>query len=259
MSTAEVDIGRGQVVETLVIAPQVVVVDELGEALFELTWQVVVLRVGSGSSWSGDSARSCPGSSGDKACRGYGSCRAPASQEPSWADRYDGHCRSTAAAAAGPGRAPTRNCAVPSSVCRRHRWRSWWCTASRPGCSARSHRAGSTDRTSPSRSPADKVGSSVSAEAVLPPPVSDARPPNRTGTFRYASGSPGTMANAGVCIQPRRNRSTRRLARRNCSVRFSRQTVRVGRTRLGNRRIVDFFRWRLPCFFMSQRHRRSPT
>src|SRR5208282_773347 len=84
LSTAEVDIGRGQVVETLVIAPQVVVVDELGEALFELTWQVVVLRVGSGSSWSGDSARSCPGSSGDKACRGYGSCRAPASQEPSW-------------------------------------------------------------------------------------------------------------------------------------------------------------------------------
>ena len=38
--------------------------------------------------------------------------------------------------------------------------------------------------------------------AVLPLPVSNACPPNRTCTFRYASGSPGTMANAGVRIQP---------------------------------------------------------
>ena len=30
-----VDIGRDQVVETLVLAPQVVVIDELGEALFD--------------------------------------------------------------------------------------------------------------------------------------------------------------------------------------------------------------------------------
>jgi hypothetical protein len=44
LGTTEVDIGRGQIVETLVVTPQVVVSDELGEALFELTWQVVVLE-----------------------------------------------------------------------------------------------------------------------------------------------------------------------------------------------------------------------
>jgi hypothetical protein len=44
LSTTEVDIGRGQIVETLVVAPQVVVNDELGQALFELTRQVVVLE-----------------------------------------------------------------------------------------------------------------------------------------------------------------------------------------------------------------------
>jgi len=41
LSTTEVDIGRGEVVEALVVAPQVVVIDELRETLFELTWQVV--------------------------------------------------------------------------------------------------------------------------------------------------------------------------------------------------------------------------
>jgi hypothetical protein len=44
LSTTEVDIDRGQIVEALVIAPQVVVIDELGEALLELTWQVVVFE-----------------------------------------------------------------------------------------------------------------------------------------------------------------------------------------------------------------------
>jgi hypothetical protein len=44
LSTTVVDIGRGQIVETLVVAPQVVVNDELGQALFELTRQVVVLE-----------------------------------------------------------------------------------------------------------------------------------------------------------------------------------------------------------------------
>ena len=44
----EVGIGRGQIVETLVVAPQVVVIDELGESLFELARQLVVLeQVGS--------------------------------------------------------------------------------------------------------------------------------------------------------------------------------------------------------------------
>src|SRR3954452_8413694 len=54
--------------------------------------------------------------------------------------------------------------------------------------------------------------------AALLPSVSDARLPNRTCTFRYASGFPGTMANAGARIHPRWNRSTTREERRNCSV-----------------------------------------
>src|SRR5438094_1342970 len=37
---------------------------------------------------------------------------------------------------------------------------------------------------------------------ALPPPVSDVRSPNRTCTFRYASGSPGTKAKRGVCLAP---------------------------------------------------------
>ena len=44
LSTTEVDIGRGQVVETLMVAPQVVVMDELRQTLFELTRQIVVLE-----------------------------------------------------------------------------------------------------------------------------------------------------------------------------------------------------------------------
>jgi hypothetical protein len=44
LTTTEVDIGRGQVVKTFVIALQVVVIDELGQTLFELTRQLVVLE-----------------------------------------------------------------------------------------------------------------------------------------------------------------------------------------------------------------------
>ena len=42
MTATEVDIGRGEVVEAFVVTPQVVVIDELGQALFELARQVVV-------------------------------------------------------------------------------------------------------------------------------------------------------------------------------------------------------------------------
>ena len=56
------------------------------------------------------------------------------------------------------------------------------------------------------------------------------------------------MVNAGVRIRPRRNRSIFRLERMNCSVLPSRQTLRVGLTTLGKRRIVGRFRLRLPCF-----------
>ena len=37
LSTAGVDIGRGQVVETFVVTPGVVVIDEIGQARFALT------------------------------------------------------------------------------------------------------------------------------------------------------------------------------------------------------------------------------
>ena len=44
LATSEVDVGRGQVVKALVVAPGIVVIDELGEACLELTRQVVVLE-----------------------------------------------------------------------------------------------------------------------------------------------------------------------------------------------------------------------
>jgi hypothetical protein len=95
--------------------------------------------------------------------------------------------------------------------------------------------------------------------AVLLPSDSDARPPNRTCTFRYASGSPGTLMYAGVRIQPLRKRSTRSMERRNCSTLPSRHNLRVGRRRLGSRTSRVLLRWSLLCFFISQRQMQSPT
>ena len=43
-SSAEVDVSRRQVVQALVASAIVVVVDELADAVFELTWQIVVLQ-----------------------------------------------------------------------------------------------------------------------------------------------------------------------------------------------------------------------
>jgi hypothetical protein len=42
-SSAKVDVGRCQVVQALVVSAIVVVLDKLADALFELTWQIVVL------------------------------------------------------------------------------------------------------------------------------------------------------------------------------------------------------------------------
>ena len=41
-SPAEVDVGRRQVVQALVVAAVVVVLDEVADALFKLSWQIVV-------------------------------------------------------------------------------------------------------------------------------------------------------------------------------------------------------------------------
>ena len=46
---------------------------------------------------------------------------------------------------------------------------------------------------------------------------------------------PGTPVDGGGCTQPRRERHTRRAEGRNCSTLASRQTLRVGRRRLGRR------------------------
>ena len=86
--------------------------------------------------------------------------------------------------------------------------------------------------------------------AALLPSDSDARPPNRTCTFRYASGSPGTQMYAGVRIQPLRKRSTRSMERRNCSTLPSRHILRVGRTRLGSRTSRVLLKWSFLCFFI---------
>jgi hypothetical protein len=95
--------------------------------------------------------------------------------------------------------------------------------------------------------------------AALLPSGSDARPPNRTCTFRYASGSPGTPMYAGVRIHPLRKRSTRSMERRNCSTLPSRHSLRVGRRRLGSRTSRVLLRWSFLCFFISQRQMQSPT
>ena len=95
--------------------------------------------------------------------------------------------------------------------------------------------------------------------AALLPSVSDARPPNRTCTFRYASGSPGTLMYAGVRIHPLRKRSTRSMERRNCSTLPSRHSLRVGRRRLGSLASRVLLRWSFLCFFISHRQMQSPT
>src|SRR2546427_10247209 len=71
LTASEVDVSRRQVVQALVVSTVVVVLDELLDALFELSWQVGSSPAGSGFSSSGDIARSCPASSGGKAGRGY--------------------------------------------------------------------------------------------------------------------------------------------------------------------------------------------
>jgi len=44
LTPAAVDIGRGQIVQALVVATVVVVIDEFGKTRFELSGQVVVLQ-----------------------------------------------------------------------------------------------------------------------------------------------------------------------------------------------------------------------
>ena len=44
LTAPEVDVSRRQVVQALVISTVVVVLDELLDAVFELSWQVVVLQ-----------------------------------------------------------------------------------------------------------------------------------------------------------------------------------------------------------------------
>ena len=47
-SSAEVDVSRRQIVQALVVSAVIIVLDELADAVFELTWQIVVFRRGPG-------------------------------------------------------------------------------------------------------------------------------------------------------------------------------------------------------------------
>ncbi len=88
--------------------------------------------------------------------------------------------------------------------------------------------------------------------------LADPRPPNRTCTFRYASGSPGTQIYAGVRIHSLRKRSTQH-GEKDCSTLPSRHSLRVGRRRLCSRTSRVLLRRSFLCFFINQRQIQSPT
>jgi hypothetical protein len=44
LAASEVDVGRGKIVEALVIAPMIVMLDEGSDLRFEIAWQEVVLQ-----------------------------------------------------------------------------------------------------------------------------------------------------------------------------------------------------------------------
>ncbi len=46
LTSAEVDVGGREIVQALVVAPVIVVLDEVGDGAFEITWQIVVLEQG---------------------------------------------------------------------------------------------------------------------------------------------------------------------------------------------------------------------
>src|SRR6516165_1083108 len=71
LTAPEVDVSRRQVVQALVISTVVVVPDELLDALFELSWQVVVVQQDPVLHRAMISLDLAPASSGGKAGRGY--------------------------------------------------------------------------------------------------------------------------------------------------------------------------------------------
>src|SRR6476661_8367012 len=77
LAASEVDVGGREIVEALVIAPMIVVLDEGCDLGFEIAWQEVVFEQDAVSSSSGASVRSCPGSGGGWAIRGYASSFSP--------------------------------------------------------------------------------------------------------------------------------------------------------------------------------------
>ena len=44
LASAEVDVGRGEIGDTLVVSQMIVVSDELADPGFEIAWQIVVLK-----------------------------------------------------------------------------------------------------------------------------------------------------------------------------------------------------------------------
>ena len=71
MTAPEVDVGRGEIVDALVIAPVVVVRDECIDLSFEIAGQIIVLEQDAVLERFDASARFSPASSDDKAHHAY--------------------------------------------------------------------------------------------------------------------------------------------------------------------------------------------
>jgi hypothetical protein len=152
-TVSEVDVGWYEIVDALVVAVVVVVVDEGLDLGFEIAGQKVVSPAGCGSSGSGARARSCPGSSDDRGRRECARCSGCPAMWPGLRRHSWSRCRAAAPVAVAARPQQASRPAAPGRAWRSHPEPSLWCIVSRRRCSGRSRRARSTGRTTPRRSP----------------------------------------------------------------------------------------------------------
>src|ERR1700746_988660 len=151
-AASDVDVGVGEIVDALVVAAVVVVVDERGDLGFEIARQEVVfqqdavlqglvpaLDLALSHRMIGRAAQMFDLPVGEPCGRGL--------LQYSWS-----HCQTAAWVGQPVSPFPTRWPAAPGQVWRLHPPPSSWCTASKRRCNGRSRRAPSTGRTSPTRS-----------------------------------------------------------------------------------------------------------
>ena len=91
LTAPEVDVGRGEIVDALVIAPVVVVRDECIDLSFEIAGQIIVLEQDAVRAFD-VSARFCPASSDDKAHHAYVACPAARAIWPGCRRRSSTRC-----------------------------------------------------------------------------------------------------------------------------------------------------------------------